>query len=184
MAAPRKYPEEVRDRAIRVGRDLVDTALHGRRLLPRHRAAQHPPCRGGLIYDEPKARRSQRTLALPHAAGRRTSRAQGRAIWRADAASSGRHDEDLVFAHANGRAIDKKTDYDDWTALLQKAGVRHVRLHDGRHTAATIPLSENVHPRVVMELDGHSRCAPRGASAAMSCRPWPARRPTGRTPCC
>jgi len=66
-------------------------------------------------------------------------------------------DEDLVFAQANGRPIDKKTDYDDWTRLLQRAGVRHVRLHDGRHTAATLLLSENVHPRVVMELLGHSQ---------------------------
>jgi hypothetical protein len=106
------------------------TALHGparRRLLPRHRAAQHPPC-----PRRPDLRRAQgptqpADTRPAHAAGRRTSRAQGRATWRADAASSRRHDEDVVFAHANGRAIDKKTDYDDWTALLQKAGVRHVR---------------------------------------------------------
>jgi integrase len=52
------------------------------------------------------------------------------------------------------RPIDKKTDYDDWTRLLLKAGVR---LHDGRHTAATLLLGENVHPRVVMELLGHSQ---------------------------
>jgi integrase len=67
------------------------------------------------------------------------------------------HDEDLLFAQANGRPIDKKCDYDDWTRLLQIAGVRRVRLHDGRHTAATLLVSENVHPRVVMELLGHSR---------------------------
>src|SRR5215210_3861878 len=30
-------------------------------------------------------------------------------------------------------------------------------LHDDRHTAATLLLSENVHPRVVMELLGHSQ---------------------------
>ncbi len=35
--------------------------------------------------------------------------------------------------------------------------MRHVRLHDGRHTAATLLLSEGVHPRVVMELLGHSQ---------------------------
>jgi len=58
---------------------------------------------------------------------------------------------------ANGRPIDAKTDYDDWRRLLQSAGVRHVRLHDGRHTAATLLLSENVHPRVVMELLGHTQ---------------------------
>ncbi|MCW2696275.1 MAG: Integrase [Modestobacter sp.] len=32
-----------------------------------------------------------------------------------------------------------------------------MRLHDGRHTAATLLLSENVHPRVVRELPGHSQ---------------------------
>jgi integrase len=31
------------------------------------------------------------------------------------------HDEDLVFAQPNGRPIDKKTDDDDWTQLLQAA---------------------------------------------------------------
>src|SRR3954454_10815181 len=57
---------------------------------------------------------------------------------------------------SNGRPIDKKTDHDDWTGLLQFAGVRYVRLHDDGHNAATLLLSENVHPRVVMELVGHS----------------------------
>jgi integrase len=57
----------------------------------------------------------------------------------------------------DGRPIDKSKDYDDWTQLLQRAGVRHVRLHDGRHTAATLLLTESVHPRVVMELLGHSQ---------------------------
>ncbi|WP_442928892.1 tyrosine-type recombinase/integrase [Modestobacter sp. VKM Ac-2984] len=32
-----------------------------------------------------------------------------------------------------------------------------MRLHDGRHTAATLLLSENVHPRVVMKLLGHNQ---------------------------
>src|SRR3954468_14655021 len=112
---------------------------------------------GGLVYEEPKTRRSQRTLALPlplldalreHNAAQLGERMLAGSEW---------HDEDLVFAQPNGRPIDKKADYDDWTRLLQKAGVRHVRLHDGRHTAATLLLSENVHPRVVMELLGHSQ---------------------------
>jgi hypothetical protein len=67
------------------------------------------------------------------------------------------HDEDLVFTQPNGRPIAKRADYDDWCGLLKRAGVRHVRLHDGRHTAATLLLGEGVHPRVVMELLGHSQ---------------------------
>ena len=35
--------------------------------------------------------------------------------------------------------------------------MREVRLHDGRHTAATLLLSAGVHPRVVMEVLGHAQ---------------------------
>ncbi|MGY5884658.1 tyrosine-type recombinase/integrase [Modestobacter lacusdianchii] len=130
--------------------DLLTGTLTVRRSIHRVRG-------GGLIYEEPKTRRSQRTLALPlplvtqleeHRTAQRGERMLAGSEW---------HDEDLVFAQPNGRPIDKKTDHDDWTRLLQAAGVRHVRLHDGRHTAATLLLSENVHPRVVMELLGHSQ---------------------------
>jgi integrase len=47
---------------------------------------------------------------------------------------------DVLFTQPNGRPIDEKADNDDWTRLLQQADVRHVRLHDGRHTAATLLL--------------------------------------------
>lgn len=57
----------------------------------------------------------------------------------------------------NGRPLDKRSDWEGWKALLTRAGVREVRLHDGRHTAATLLLSEGVHPRVVMELLGHAQ---------------------------
>ncbi|MGB8343425.1 MAG: site-specific integrase [Ktedonobacteraceae bacterium] len=40
--------------------------------------------------------------------------------------------------------------------LLNKAGLPHMRFHDLRHSAATILLSMNIHPKVVQELLGHS----------------------------
>ncbi|WP_299954386.1 hypothetical protein [uncultured Modestobacter sp.] len=82
------------------------------------------------------------------------------------------HDEGLLFAQPNGRPIDKKADYDDWTRLLQIAGVRHVRLHDGRQTATTLLLSENMQSKVLLELLGSMRT--RMTSTATSCRQWPA----------
>jgi integrase len=66
-------------------------------------------------------------------------------------------DWDLVFTQPNGRPLDKHSDYEAWVKLLLDAGVRHIRLHDGRHTAATLLLTAGVHPRVVMELLGHSQ---------------------------
>jgi integrase len=67
------------------------------------------------------------------------------------------HNHDLVFAQPNGRPIERKSDWRSWKALLREADVRVVRLHDGRHTAATLLLSEGVHPRVVMEVLGHAQ---------------------------
>jgi integrase len=53
--------------------------------------------------------------------------------------------------------MERKSDWHAWKTILREAGPREVRLHDGRHTAATLLLSEGVHPRVVMEELGHSQ---------------------------
>jgi integrase len=119
--------------------DLLANTLTVRRSIHRVRG-------GGLIYEAPKTRRSQRTLALPLPLVAELHRHKAAQLGKRMLADSEWQDEDLIFAQPNGRPIDRKTDYDDWTRLLQRAGVRHVRLHDGRHTAATLLLSENVHP--------------------------------------
>ena len=120
-------------------------------------AGPAPGRRAGPGLEEPKAERSRRTLALPlqlvdalraHRAAQLEERSTAGSLW---------EDHDLVFAQANGRPIERKSDWQAWKALLLEAGVREVRLHDGRHTAATLLLSEGVHPRVVMEVLGHAQ---------------------------
>ncbi len=130
--------------------DLEKGALSVRRGL--HRVGGQ-----GLVYEEPKADRSRRTVALPaqlvealraHRAAQLEERIAAGPLWQ---------DHDLVFAQPNGRPIERKSDWRSWKALLREADVRVVRLHDGRHTAATLLLSEGVHPRVVMEVLGHAQ---------------------------
>jgi integrase len=130
--------------------DLDKGTLTVRRGL--HRVAQQ-----GLVYEEPKADRSRRTLALPgqlvealraHRGAQLQERVTAGPLWQ---------EHDLVFAQVNGRPIERKSDWKAWKGLLADAGVRDVRLHDGRHTAATLLLSEGVHPRVVMEVLGHAQ---------------------------
>jgi integrase len=41
--------------------------------------------------------------------------------------------------------------------IVERAGLRRVRLHDLRHTAASLMLAQEVSPRVIMEVLGHSQ---------------------------
>jgi len=65
-------------------------------------------------------------------------------------------DNDLVFATVTGGPIDRRRDWGDWKDLLAEAGVRDVRVHDARHTAATLLLAKGVDRRVVMDIMGWS----------------------------
>ncbi|WP_408638083.1 tyrosine-type recombinase/integrase [Nonomuraea corallina] len=44
-----------------------------------------------------------------------------------------------------------------WKAILKQAGVRDVRVHDARHTAATLLIEQGVNIRVVQQVLGHTR---------------------------
>lgn len=68
-------------------------------------------------------------------------------------------DEGWLFATTTGRGTSPRTDYDDWKELLDDAKVRDGRLHDARHTAATVLLILGVSERAVMGLMGWSTTA-------------------------
>lgn len=113
----------------------------------------------GLVLSEPKTRRSVRVVRLPaqlvaalreHQQRQRHERIAAGPLWH-------RGDFDgLVFATELGMPIDRHNDRRAWIALLKRAGVSAVRLHDGRHTAATLLLEQGVPARVVMQILGHS----------------------------
>jgi integrase len=45
---------------------------------------------------------------------------------------------------------------DAWIKLVRRTGLKGVRLHDARHTHASLMLKQGVHPKVVQERLGHS----------------------------
>jgi integrase len=65
-------------------------------------------------------------------------------------------DTGFVFTQEDGSAIHPDRYSRRFTALVRKAGVPVIRLHDVRHTNATIALEAGVHPKVVSERLGHA----------------------------
>jgi integrase len=64
-----------------------------------------------------------------------------------------------VFARPDGRPLNPNTDYHEWKALLSEAGVREARLHDARHTAATVLAILAVPTPTAMAIMGWSSAA-------------------------
>ena len=66
-------------------------------------------------------------------------------------------DNDLVFPNAVGEPLSPPgIDRHHFKPLLKKAGLPDIRLHDLRHTCATLLLAAGTHPKYVAELLGHS----------------------------
>ncbi|TWP51531.1 site-specific integrase [Lentzea tibetensis] len=64
-----------------------------------------------------------------------------------------------VFTTPTGGPLNPRTDYTEWKRLLKAAGVPDGRLHDARHTAATVLLLLGVAERTVMGIMGWSNTA-------------------------
>ncbi|MBR7831509.1 tyrosine-type recombinase/integrase [Actinospica sp. MGRD01-02] len=101
---------------------------------------------------------------------------------------------DLCFPSPLGAPRDPRDDWVEWKQLCARAGVREVRLHDARHTAATLLLEQGVDIRVVQEILGHSTLAvtkkythatdqlARDAADRMARALWPVHRDGGPLP--
>lgn len=149
--------------------DLDKGTLTVRRALQRHvmrhgcdgncgqaRANKCPERTGGLILVEPKTRAGRRIVALPAPLiaalqTHRSTQSQDRLL-----AGSEWRENDFVFCTPTGGPIDPRRDWGAWKELLKAAGVRDVRLHDARHTAATLLLVQGVAARTVMDVMGWS----------------------------
>jgi integrase len=57
---------------------------------------------------------------------------------RTAAASSGTTKDGWVLAKPDGRPLNPNTDYHEWKALIEEAGLPERRLQDARHTATTV----------------------------------------------
>ena len=110
----------------------------------------------GPVLGVPKTARSRRTLPLPqqvvdaltHQRQLVREMRMVAAIW---------NDQDLVFPNSLGRPLRGDRVLQLFQAVLRGAGLPKKRIHDLRHTYATLLYQQDAHPRAVQELLGHSR---------------------------
>lgn len=74
-------------------------------------------------------------------------------------ASADWQESDLVYPSRRGTPLDTCRVNGTWHRTLVRLGLPSVRLHDLRHTVASLALANGVHPKLVQELLGHSSIA-------------------------
>lgn len=126
-----------------------------------HRYAGHCPHRygGGAVAAEVKSRAGRRVVGIPsplvqvldrHRREQEQEREKAGNMWR---------EEGWVFTNRLGGPLHPRVDHDTWKELLSQADVRDARLHDARHTAATMLLLLGVPSRAVMDVMGWSEAS-------------------------
>jgi integrase len=66
------------------------------------------------------------------------------------------HDDGFVFANELGQPLHPATISDLWDRAIRDLGMRPIRLHDARHSAASAMLSAGVPVTTVSQILGHS----------------------------
>lgn len=106
-----------------------------------------------------KSRAGRRAIGLPdslvrlleaHQREQQAERVKAGQLWREGA---------WVFTTPVGNPVNPSTEYHEWKRLLKRAGLRDARLHDARHTAATVLLLLGSPERAVMGIMGWSNSA-------------------------
>jgi len=113
---------------------------------------------GKLERSEPKTKAGARSLLLPEVlvallANHRRLQAEERTQW-----GAAWQEHDLLFPTERGTPMEPSNLHRHFKAALKRAGLPHTtRFHDLRHSCATFLIAQGVHPRVVMEILGHSQ---------------------------
>ena len=68
-------------------------------------------------------------------------------------------ENNLVFPDGFGNFRSPKTDYAEWKKALKLCGIATKRLHDARHTAATLMYSQGIGIETISKALGHSTSA-------------------------
>jgi integrase len=113
---------------------------------------------GKATFAEPKSAASRRTVKLPEAATAALKRHRTRQKRERLAAGDAWIDSGLVFTSTIGTVLDYANVRRDFKVLLKSAKLpAELRLHDLRHTCATLLMAQGTPAKIVMQTLGHSQ---------------------------
>jgi len=109
-----------------------------------------------ITFKEPKTSKSRRLVSLSPSTAitLREHRAKQNEL-RQSLGYPTLSDNDLVFSHYNGSPLLPNSVTHAWIKLVRHCGLNGIRLHDARHTHASLLLKQGVHPKIVQERLGH-----------------------------
>jgi len=113
--------------------------------------AKQPP-----VLAPTKTAKSVRDLPLPPSLLLALKEHHARQLHEQLIAGSKWHDQDLVFCTPHGKPLDPRDLWYAFRALQERAGVPPMRLHDLRHSAASLMAAQGVPARTIMAILGHS----------------------------
>jgi integrase len=111
---------------------------------------------GEIVFRNPKTAKACRMVSLPPSAALLLQEHKDRQ--EAERAIQGilLKDDDLIFSSNGGKPLLPDTVSHAWNKLVKRTGLAGIRLHDARHTHASLLLKQSVHPKIVQERLGHA----------------------------
>ena len=111
----------------------------------------------GLVFCPPKTRAGRRTLQFGEKTLETLRKQFERCKLLKSAAGDNWKDHNLIFPSTVGTPLGGSSISKNFKAQLEKAGVKNIRFHDLRHTAASLMLNNGVPVIVVSKILGHSK---------------------------
>lgn len=111
---------------------------------------------GFVLDDTTKSESGRRSISLTDDAVRELKAHRKRQLQEKIILGPAYQDKGLVFCKEDGSPVDPRNFTKRFQRILRAAGLPQVRLHDLRHTHASLLLARGVHPKVVQERLGHA----------------------------
>lgn len=110
---------------------------------------------GTTVFRQPKTTKSRRMIALSPSTALVLREHRGKQIAERLLTGKPLSDDSLIFSHPDGKPLLPDSITRHWIRLTRRLGM-NIRLHDARHTMATLMLKQGVHPKIVQERLGHA----------------------------